>query len=115
MDFFDNCNISDLAPYTVPLDRQKAEQLSDAIVHKPFYPDRDSPSIYLQVPFSTHVDIRLYNILGQNVGTLYNGTIMEGATEINIKERLHRPLTTGKYIYRIQVQNQKMSKSIMVA
>ena len=27
MDFFDNCNTSSLAPYTVPLDRQRAEHL----------------------------------------------------------------------------------------
>ncbi len=90
-------------------------ELLDAVVHKPFYPDSNTPSIYLQIPFSAHVDIQLYNILGQNVGTLFNEMMMEGATEINIKERLHRPLATGKYIYRIQVQNQKMSKSIMVA
>jgi hypothetical protein len=69
----------------------------------------------LEMPFTAHVDIQLYNILGQNVGTVYNEMMMEGSTEINIRERLPRHLSTGKYIYRISVQNQKMSKSVMVA
>jgi len=67
------------------------------------------------MPFSAHVDIQLYNILGKNVGTVYNEMMLEGSTEINIRDRMPMSLSTGKYIYRIQVQNQKMSKSIMVA
>jgi uncharacterized protein (DUF1501 family) len=90
-------------------------ELMNAIVHKPFYPTDSTPSIYLEMPFSAHVDIQLYNILGQNVGTIFNEMMMEGSIEINIRERMPNHLATGKYIYRIQVQDQKMSKSIMVA
>ncbi|MBD1261495.1 DUF1501 domain-containing protein [Maribacter polysiphoniae] len=90
-------------------------QLLDAIVHKPFYPTDSTPHIYLEMPFSAHVDIQLYNILGQNVGTVFNEMMFEGSTEINIRERMPSHLSTGKYIYRINVQNQKMSKSVMVA
>ncbi len=90
-------------------------ELLDAIVHKPFYPTDATPHIYLQMPFSAHVDIQLFNILGQKVGTVYNEIMMEGATEINIRERMAEQLSTGKYIYRIQVQDQKMSKSVMVS
>ena len=89
--------------------------LLDAIVHKPYYPTDSTPHIYLEMPFSAHVDIQLYNILGQNVGTVFNEMMFEGSTEINIRERMHNHLSTGKYIYRINVQNQKMSKSVMVA
>lgn len=89
--------------------------LLNAVVHKPYYPTDSTPHIYLEMPFSAHVDIQLFNILGQKVGTVYNEMMMEGSTEINIRERLPEHLSTGKYIYRISVQNQKMSKSVMVA
>ncbi len=88
--------------------------LLDAIVHKPFYPTDENPHIYLEMPFSAHVDIQLFNILGQKVGTIYNEIMLEGSVEINVRERMPMHLSTGKYIYRIDVQNQKMSKSIMV-
>ncbi len=90
-------------------------ELLEAIVHKPFYPTKETPHIYLEMPFSAHVDIQLYNILGQNVGTIFNEMMLEGSTEINIRDRMPMTLSTGKYIYRIQVQDRKMSKSIMVS
>lgn len=90
-------------------------ELLAAIIHKPFYPTKDTPHIYLEMPFSAHVDIQLYNILGQNVGTIFNEMMLEGSAEINIRDRMPMTLSTGKYIYRIQVQDRKMSKSIMVA
>ncbi len=89
--------------------------LLDAIVHKPFYPTDSMPHIYLEMAFTAHVDIKLFNILGQQVGTIFNEMMTEGSTEINIRERMPQHLSAGKYIYRIQVQDQKMSKSVMVA
>jgi len=90
-------------------------ELLNAVVHKPFYPTDNAPHIYLEMPFTAHVDIQLYNILGQNVGTVYNEMMTEGTMEINIRERMPEHLSTGKYIYRIQIQDKKMSKSVMVA
>lgn len=87
----------------------------DVIVHKPYYPTDGNPHIHLEMPFTAHVDIQLYNILGQNLGTVYNAMTTEGSQEINIREQIPVNLATGKYIYRIHVQNQKMSKSVMVA
>jgi len=92
-----------------------SEEIATTIVHKPFYPSEGVPHIYLEMPFTAQVDIQLYNILGQHVGTVFNEMMLEGSTEINIRERMPRQLSTGKYIYRISVQNQKMSKSVMVA
>lgn len=94
------------------------EQTRDAlngIVHRPYYPEESNPHIYLEMPFSAHVDIQLYNILGQNMGTVFNEIVMEGSTEINIREKMPMHLAAGKYIYRIQVQDHKMSKSVMMA
>ena len=89
-------------------------ELMEAVVHNPYYPTDGAPHIHLEMPFSAHVDIQLYNILGQNVGTVFNEMMFEGSTEINIRERIPDHLSTGKYIYRINVQNHKMSKSVMV-
>lgn len=102
------------ATIPTPIGENPTPEILNAIVHKPFYPTKEAPHIYLEMPFSAHVDIQLYNILGQNLGTVYNEIMLEGSTEINIRERMTLPLATGKYIYRIQVQDQKMSKSIVV-
>ena len=91
------------------------QELLEAIVHKPYYPTEGNPHIYLEMPASAHVDIQLYNIIGQNLGSIFNEIVFEGTREINVRESATRQLATGKYIYRIQVQNQKMSKSIMVS
>jgi uncharacterized protein (DUF1501 family) len=109
-----------VTPPTPPTDPDATDptldpNLLNAIVHKPFYPTDSTPHIYLEMPFTAHVDIQLFNILGQRVGTVFNEMMLEGSTEINIRERIPEHLSTGKYIYRINVQNQKMSKSVMVA
>ncbi|MEG3655794.1 DUF1501 domain-containing protein [Arenibacter palladensis] len=100
---------------TDPTGENPNPELMDAIVHKPFYPTDSTPHIYLEMPFSGHVDIQLFNIMGQHLGTVYNEIMLEGSIEINVRERLSTYLATGKYIYRIQVQDKKLSKSIMVA
>ncbi|MDC6350337.1 DUF1501 domain-containing protein [Zeaxanthinibacter sp. PT1] len=98
-----------------PTEEAASPEMLDAIVHKPFYPNSASPRIYVEMPFSAHVDIQLYNILGQNVGTIYNEFMFEGTAEIDIRARMPMGLSTGKYIYRIQVQDRKMSKSVLIS
>ncbi|MEZ4810185.1 MAG: DUF1501 domain-containing protein [Allomuricauda sp.] len=88
--------------------------LLDTIVHTPYYPNQRAPHIHLEMPFAAHVDIELFNIIGQKVGTVFNEMMLEGSTEINIRERMRDSLSTGKYIYRISVGDQRMSKSIMI-
>ncbi len=88
--------------------------LLNNIVHTPYYPNERAPHIHLEMPFAAHVDIELFNILGQKVGTVFNEMMMEGSTEINIRERMRDSLSTGKYIYRISVADQRMSKSVMI-
>ncbi|MDL5514110.1 DUF1501 domain-containing protein [Arenibacter sp. M-2] len=100
---------------TDPIEENPSQELINAIVHKPFYPTDSTPHIYLEMPFSAHVDIQLFNIMGQYLGSVFNEIMFEGSVEINVRERLSTYLASGKYIYRIQVQDQKLSKSIMVA
>ncbi|NJB71762.1 uncharacterized protein (DUF1501 family) [Saonia flava] len=105
-------------PDTPPSDEMGEEpnpDLLNTIVHRPFYPTESTPHIYLEMPFTAHVDIQLFNILGQKVGTVFNEMVLEGSQEINIRANVRDSLATGKYIYRIQVQDQKMSKSVMIS
>lgn len=104
-------------PDTPPSDEEGevgSEEIGFEVTHRPYYPTERTPHIYLEMPFSAHVDIQLFNILGQNVGTVFNEMMLEGSAEINIRERVRGSLSTGKYIYRIQVGDQKMSKSVMI-
>ena len=48
-------------------------------------------------------------------GMCWWNSLLKGQVEINIRERVPQHLAAGKYIYRIDVQNQKMAKSVMVA
>jgi hypothetical protein len=48
------------------------------------------------------------------VGTVFNEMMLEGSTEINIRENMRDSLATGKYIYRISVADKRMSKSVMI-
>ncbi|WP_010519018.1 DUF1501 domain-containing protein [Croceivirga radicis] len=115
---FDDIAYSDQPPTpptpTDPDGEVPEEEIRSEIVHKPYYPTENNPHIHLEMPFSAHVDIALYNILGQKVGTVFNEMVMEGSAEINIRERVRGGLSTGKYIYRIQVADQAMSKSVMI-
>lgn len=110
-------------PHTPPTSGPDADPLpelpvgdpADGIVHMPFYPTEANPHIHLEMPFSAHVDVTLFNILGQKVATLYNEMLMGGRLDINVRDRVPRHLATGKYIYRISVRDQKMAKSLMVS
>ena len=87
----------------------------DAIVHRPYYPSDSDPYIHVEMPFSAHLDITLFNILGQKVATLFNEMVFEGSLEIDVRSSVPQHLATGKYIYRIGVQDRHLAKSIMVA
>ncbi|WP_445386092.1 DUF1501 domain-containing protein [Robiginitalea sp. IMCC44478] len=105
-------------PPTYPDDPNAApptQEELDAIVHRPFYPTEENPFIHVELPFSGHVDITLFNILGQKVATLYNEMMFEGSLDLDVRARVPRHLATGKYIYRIDVQDRRLAKSIMVS
>jgi len=60
------------------------------------------------------VTVTLYNLLGQEVGTVVNDFMYEGPQKFNVKERINKRLFTGQYIYQIQFSGKKYSKSILV-
>lgn len=63
---------------------------------------------------SSHVDITLYNMAGQQVATLKNELLFEGEHVINIKEAAKNRLSEGFYAYRIKTNKQNYSKSVMI-
>lgn len=91
------------------------DEMIEAIVHRPYYPSDSSPHIHVEMPFTGHIDVTLYNILGQKVATLFNEMVFAGSLDINVRDSVPRHLATGKYIYRIGVQDRFLAKSIMVA
>jgi uncharacterized protein (DUF1501 family) len=103
------------SPGDTPDNEPPTPELLDGIVHKPFYPTDATPHIHVELPFTAHVDITLFNILGQRVATLYNEMMFEGSLDLNVQDRVPGHLATGKYIYRIEVQDRRLAKSIMVA
>jgi hypothetical protein len=57
------------------------------------------------------VSLKLYDILGRVVQTLVDGEQTQGAYEVSVSSNL---LTSGIYIYRIQVQNASLTRSMIV-
>lgn len=84
------------------------------ITHGAYYPDQVTPHIEFSLPQSAPVEINLYNVIGQKVSTIYNETASAGSTQINVKESVNGNLPTGRYIYQMIINNEKMSKSIII-
>jgi len=75
------------------------------------YPNPFNPSttIVFTLPKATDVQLRIYNVLGQEVGTLVDETLQAGQYDIKFEAR---GLAAGLYFYRIQadrfVETRKM-------
>lgn len=83
--------------------------------HFPSYGNNREVFINYTIPTATHVVVKLYNILGQDIGTLKNEMALEGVYKINVKEEVKNRLATGQYIYRITASNKNYSKSILIS
>lgn len=66
------------------------------------------------MPFSGHVDIKLYDILGREIGTLKNEILTPGPHSIDVRASVKTRLSYGQYVYRMQVGGQFYSKSILI-
>ncbi|MGK0386607.1 MAG: hypothetical protein ACI849_001225, partial [Patiriisocius sp.] len=70
--------------------------------------------IEINMQNSAHVDLKLYNILGQEVATLSNEILYPGNHVIDVKAKANMRLSYGQYIYRINTGGQFYSKSIII-
>ncbi|WP_335965047.1 DUF1501 domain-containing protein [Galbibacter sp. PAP.153] len=83
--------------------------------HFPSYGNGKNVFINYSVPNASHVVIRLYNILGQDLGTLKNEMSLEGKFKVNIKENTNNRLSRGQYIYSISYNGKIYSKSVILS
>ncbi|MDY8136997.1 DUF1501 domain-containing protein [Aquimarina sp. 2201CG5-10] len=84
------------------------------VTHIVTYSDNQT-YINIATPQTGHVDISLYNVVGQKVATLRNEILMEGEHVINVKESADNRLSTGPYVYQIQTGGGNYSRSIIIS
>ena len=70
--------------------------------------------IEINMQNSAHVEVKLINILGQEMVTLCNEILTPGNHIIDVKARAKTRLAYGQYIYRINALGQFYSKSILI-
>ena len=70
--------------------------------------------INLVMTGSARIVVRLYNIIGQDVGLLMDEFKTEGTHKINVKSAANKRLAKGQYIYRISTGGQNYSRSILI-
>lgn len=78
------------------------------------YPNPFNPSTTIEFGLTKEMDIelRVYNILGQEVMTLINGQLMKaGVYKVNFKAS---DLASGTYVYRLKAGSQIMSKKMLL-
>ncbi len=90
-----------------------------SVVPTQFYVDQNYPnpfnpstSIRFGLPQASAVDLRIYNILGQEVAVLINGQNLSAGT-YNYSFDASK-LSSGTYIYRLQSGNNVVSKKMML-
>jgi len=81
--------------------------------HAPIY-DPNGVYILIQVSAASHGVIKLYDIMGREIGTLANQFFLEGKHQIRVKEAISGRLSIGQYIYRITIGGQNYSKSFVL-
>lgn len=82
-------------------------------VHIPIY-QNNRTLIEINMPNTANVDIRLYDLMGREVGSLENKILYPGKYSIDVKEKIKTRLSYGQYIYRISTGGQFYSKSIQI-
>ncbi|MFS4418051.1 DUF1501 domain-containing protein [Maribacter sp. 2307ULW6-5] len=96
---------------------EENSDLPDAIEsfsHAPFY-NENGPSIAITAHKAMHIDVQLYNMLGQHMGSIFSDFVDEGRHEITVKDHLDLDtMSVGSYIYRITNFEGAASKLILI-
>jgi len=103
------------ANITMDLDTTTAVTKTGNVVPKVYaleqnYPNPFNPTtaIHYLLPENGAVSLRIFNILGQEIVTLVNGTRQAGEYTAlwNGLDRMNQPVPSGVYFYQIQIKNQ---------
>jgi uncharacterized protein (DUF1501 family) len=81
--------------------------------HFVLYTDQDT-IIKIKNPYTQHMVIKLFDIMGREITTLKNEMSFAGEHSISVKNSVSKKLNVGQYIYRISVGNQNFSKSLII-
>ena len=83
------------------------------LVHAPVYKNNRT-YIELNMPGTGHVDIKLYDILGKEIGTIANEVLFPGPHSFDVRASINSRLSLGQYIYRVSYGGQFYSKSLLL-
>jgi len=82
------------------------------------YPNPFNPSttIEYQIPISSHVVLRIFNVLGQEVRTLVNGNQTAGGYSViwNGKNNVEEEMPSGIYFYRMRTNDFVQTKKLLL-
>ncbi len=70
--------------------------------------------IEINLPNTSHVNIKLYDIMARDIGTITNELLFAGRHRFNVRDRIQGRLAYGQYIYRISTGGEYYSKSILI-
>lgn len=85
----------------------------DRFKHYVLYTETDS-ILKITNPYTQHTVVKLYDIMGREIGTLKNAMLFAGEHSISVKNTIGTKLNVGQYIYRISVGSQNYSKSLII-
>lgn len=89
------------------------EIFSKGMVHQARYDGSGNVTVYYELPEGSHVNVQIFNLLGQPVTTLVNN--YQAADEYFIPFISYRkPTAKGQYFYRIQVGEQVYSDAFLL-
>jgi hypothetical protein len=93
-------------------------QIPDEFALEQNYPNPFNPMTTIRYSLSTqsNVDIRIYNVLGQEVRTLINTPMSAGEKSIvwNGKDQLGRNVNSGIYLCRLKIDNHSKSRRMLL-
>jgi hypothetical protein len=77
------------------------------------YPNPFNPvtTIRFEVPFSQHVELKVFDVLGREVMTLFNDIAPAGVVAVDLNAD---QLSSGVYIYTIKAANNIISKKMIL-
>ena len=79
-------------------------------------PFNSQTTILFDVVEKTHVTLRIYNILGQQIHTLINAVLQPGRKRVvwSGTDRLHRKVPSGLYVYRLETRDRVESRKMIL-
>jgi hypothetical protein len=84
--------------------------------HHPIYSSSiNSVNLNLRIKQSHNIDIRVYDILGRHISTVFNGELTAGEHTLPLSHNQGGKISSGQYFYRIGISGGKiLSKSFVV-